>query len=307
MKEYIIRRILLVIPIAFGVASLVFLLIHLIPGDPVVIMLGETAQPADIEHLRKLLHLDEPLYSQYLRFIKNIISGSLGVSIKPPYEKVSKIIFSVFPNTIILTVSSLLFALLFSFPLGIISALKANKLTDKLASIFSLIGISMPNFWLGPLLIILFSIKLNLLPVSGFEGPQYLILPSITLGTALMAILVRMIRSSLLEVMGAEYVVTARAKGVSEFKIIWKHCLKNALIPVITIVGLQFGALLGGSIITETIFSWPGIGTLIIEAIRERNYPVVQGSVFILAMCFVLVNLLTDILYAIFDPRIKYT
>ncbi len=307
MKEYIIRRILLIIPIAFGVASLVFLLIHLIPGDPVVIMLGETAQPADIEHLRKLLHLDEPLYLQYLRFIKNIISGSLGVSIKPPYEKVSKIIFSVFPNTIILTVSSLLFALLFSFPLGIISALKANKLTDKLASVFSLIGISMPNFWLGPLLIILFSIKLNLLPVSGFEGPQYLILPSITLGTALMAILVRMIRSSLLEVMGAEYVVTARAKGVSEFKIIMKHCLKNALIPVITIVGLQFGALLGGSIITETIFSWPGIGTLIIEAIRERNYPVVQGSVFILAMCFVLVNLLTDILYAIFDPRIKYT
>jgi peptide/nickel transport system permease protein len=304
LLEFLVRRILLVIPVVLGVSLLVFFLIHMIPGDPAVLMLGESAHPADIEKLQHDLGLDQPLGKQLLTFLNGLIHFDLGKSLHGR-KAVTQILMERFPATIELTLISLLVAILIAFPLGIISAVRARTVVDTGSMFFALLGVSMPNFWLGPLLILLFSIKLDLLPVFGKDNWTSYILPAITLGTALAAILTRMIRSSLLEVIQSQYITTAYAKGLSPRIVILKHALRNALIPVVTILGLQLGSLLGGSIITETIFSWPGVGRELIQAIQGRDYPVVQGCVLFISFFYVMVNLLTDLTYGFLDPRIQ--
>ena len=305
MKRYLFQRLLLFFPTLLGSLTLVFFLVHLIPGDPVEVMLGETVSSADKEGLRRAMGLDLPIGTQYLRFLRALAQGDLGRSL---YQQggVAELVFSRLPATIELTLSAMGVALLIAFPLGILAAVKKNRWADRGALLFSLLGLAMPNFWLGPLLMIVFSIGLGWLPVSGRGGPQHLILPSFTLGMVMAAILIRMIRSSLLEAINEDYIRTARAKGVSERKIWLKHALRNSLLPVITILGLQFGALLAGSIITETIFAWPGIGRLTIQAIQTRDYPLAQGCILVISTSYLVVNLLTDILYRLVDPRVSY-
>ncbi len=305
MNRYLARRLLLFLPTLFGTLTLVFFLIHLVPGDPVEVMLGETASGTDKETLRHELGLDLPLWTQYTRFLSGLALGDLGRSL---YEQdsVSRLVRARFPATLELTLAAMLLALLIAFPLGIIAALKRHSWTDRLSLLFSLLGLSMPNFWLGPLLIIVFSIELGWLPVSGRGTLAHLILPSATLGMAMAAILIRMIRSALLDVLHEDYIQTARAKGLSEQKVWLKHALRNSLLSVVTIIGLQFGTLLAGSIITETIFTWPGLGRLTIQAIQTRDYPLVQGCILVIATSYLLVNLMTDIVYRLVDPRITY-
>jgi len=305
VKRYLFQRLLLFFPTLLGSLTLVFFLVHLIPGDPVEVMLGETVSSADKEGLRRAMGLDLPIGTQYLRFLQALAQGDLGRSL---YQQggVAELVFSRLPATIELTLSAMGVALLIAFPLGILAAVKKNRWADRGALLFSLLGLAMPNFWLGPLLMIVFSIGLGWLPVSGRGGPQHLILPSFTLGMVMAAILIRMIRSSLLEAINEDYIRTARAKGVSERKIWLKHALRNSLLPVITILGLQFGALLAGSIITETIFAWPGIGRLTIQAIQTRDYPLAQGCILVISTSYLVVNLLTDILYRLVDPRVSY-
>ena len=305
MQTYILRRIFLMIPVIFGVSTLVFLFIHFIPGDPVQVMLGENAKVADVEKLRQGLGLNRPLGEQYLRFLQGLLTGDLGVSIHTG-QPILKTIFRRLPATLELTFSSMFVALLLSIPLGVISASKQYSLLDNGSMFFALLGISMPNFWLGPLLIILFAVNLGWLPVSGRGGLDHLILPAITLGTALAAKLTRMTRSSVLEILHEDYITTSRAKGLRETLVIFKHALRNALIPVITVIGIQFGALLSGALITETIFAWPGIGRLTITAIQKRDYPLIQGCVLIIALGYVFANLFTDLAYAWADPRIRF-
>ncbi|MBN1297033.1 ABC transporter permease subunit [bacterium] len=305
MTEYVIRRLMMIIPVMLGVSLIVFFMVHLIPGDPVVIMLGETAQPADIEAMRRELGLDQSLPHQLLSFLSGLATGDLGRSLHSR-EPVHAILAQRFPATLELTFVSMITAILIALPLGIIAAVNAHRPLDDGSMVIALIGVSIPNFWLGPMLILLFSVKLDWLPVSGRYGPASYVLPAITLGTALAAILTRMTRSSLLEVLKEQYIMTAYAKGASHRRAILKHALRNALIPVITIMGLQFGALLGGSVITETVFSWPGIGRELIQAIQSRDYPVVQGCVLLISFCYVFVNLITDLTYGILDPRIQY-
>ena len=294
----------LLFPVVFGVLTLVFLLIHLIPGDPVDLMLGESARTVDKEKLRESLRLNDPLAVQYMHFLKGVIQGDLGESLYNK-EPVIRLILKRYPETIKLTFAAMALALLISLPIGIYSAVKQYSFMDNFSMFFALLGVSMPNFWLGPLLMILFCVNLGWFPMSGDEGLRSIVLPAITLGTAMSAILSRMVRSSMLEVINEEYIVTARAKGLSELRVIFRHALKNALVPVITVVGLQFGALLAGAIITETIFSWPGIGRLLIQAINTRDYPLVQGCVLAISISYVLINLITDIAYSYIDPRIK--
>lgn len=289
----------------FGVATLVFFLIHMIPGDPVEVMLGETAMPSAKEELRKALGLDKALAEQYLIFLKNALIGDLGRSLHTNKPVLSAVIER-YPATLELTITALIISILISIPAGIISAVKKNSFIDRLSMLFALFGVSIPNFWLGPLLIMLFSVQLGLLPVTGRESIYHLILPALTLGMGMAAILSRMTRASMLEVLNKEYITAAKAKGLSNFIVIVKHGLRNALIPIVTVIGLQFGALLAGAVITETIFSWPGIGRLMIQAINTRDYPLVQGCILIIALSYVLINLLTDILYAYIDPRIRY-
>lgn len=304
MSSFIARRLLLLLPTLFGVVTVVFLMIHLIPGDPVEIMLGETAQAADKEELRRELGLDKPLLTQYLTYLGGVVTGDIGRSIHS-HEPVLAEIVSRWPATLELALFAMIFAVIVSIPLGVISAAKKDTAIDRGTLFISLFGIAMPNFWLGPLLIILFSIELAWFPVAGRGGFDSLILPSITLGTALAAILIRLTRSSILEVMNEDFIRAARARGQGEISIYLKHALANALIPIITVAGLQLGALLAGAVITETIFSWPGIGRLMIEAIESRDYPLVQGCVLSISICYVMVNFLADLLYGIADPRIR--
>lgn len=304
MREYIKRRLLTLIPVILGVVTAVFLIIHLVPGDPAVLMLGQNAQPADIEALRTQLGLNDPLYVQYIKFWSKMFSGNLGISIYYR-ESVISLILQRLPATALLAFCALLFSLLVAFPLGILSALYQRKWPDYFSLGFSILGISMPVFWLGPLLIILFSVYLGLLPVAGLSSWKHLVLPSFTLGFGMAAITTRMIRSSMIEVLNKEYIRTAYAKGLNKFQVIVKHALKNVMIPVITIVGLQLGALLGGAIITEVVFSYPGIGRLLILAILRRDYPLVQGSILVIALLYLLINLIADLLYASIDPRVR--
>jgi len=305
LRGYFLRRLLILIPTVIGAVTLVFFFLHMIPGDPVEVMLGETAQQADKEKLREELGLNLPLHIQYGRFVMGALRGDLGDSYF--YRRpVVRVIAERVPATFELALAAFLVAGLIAIPLGIVSALREGTALDSASALFSLLGVSMPNFWLGPLLIILFSLKLGWFPVSGRGGLGSLVLPAVTLGTALAAILSRMTRSSLLERLGEDYLNVARAKGLPEWKVILKHALRNALIPIITIMGLQFGALLSGAIITENVFSWPGVGTLLINAIEARDYPLVQGCVLFISLSYVLVNLLTDLLYGWVDPRIRF-
>jgi peptide/nickel transport system permease protein len=304
MTQYIIRRLLQMIPITFGILTLVFSLIHLIPGDPAAQIAGEGARPEDIIAVRKALGLDKPLATQYVNYLVRIAHGDLGKSFHTG-DPVVTAIAERYPATMQLAFGAMLVALLVAFPLGIISAIYRNSWIDNLARFFALIGVSMPSFWFGPLLIIAFAINREWFPVSGRDGLRSLVLPSLTMGLALAAILTRMIRTSLADELTQLYVTTAVAKGVSRGKAIFRHALKNALIPVITVVALQFGSLLTGAIITEQIFSWPGLGRLLLQSISTRDYPQVQASILVIALTYIFVNFASDLLYGIVDPRIK--
>jgi peptide/nickel transport system permease protein len=305
VTQYIIRRLAQMIPITFGILTLVFSLIHLIPGDPAIQIAGENARPQDVQQVRHALGLDQPLGRQYVNYLKSIARGDLGRSFLTN-ESVAVQIRQRYPATIQLAFGAMFVALLVAVPLGIISAIYRNSWIDNVARFFALIGVSMPSFWFGPLLIIVFAINHPWLPVSGRdEGLKSLILPSVTMGLALSAILTRMIRVSLADELTQLYVTTAVAKGVSRTKAIFRHALKNALIPVITVLALQFGSLLTGAIITEQIFSWPGLGRLLIDSISKRDYPQVQASILVIALTYILVNFASDLLYGVVDPRIK--
>ncbi|MBO0723611.1 MAG: ABC transporter permease [Blastocatellia bacterium] len=301
------KRLLLVIPVVWAVVTLVFLLIHIVPGDPVRNSLGENATESQVMDLKHRLGLDLPLSHQYIKYWRDVLAGDLGVSLVNPSDRVLHEILLRYPATIELALAGLAVAILISIPLGVTAGTHQGKTMDNIASVVALLGISTPGFVLGPLLIYFFAIRLDLLPVSGgmANGVEHLILPAITLGTALAAILTRMVRSSVIEELHEDYVRTARAKGLSERQVIYKHVLKNGLIPVVTIIGLQFGVLLAGAIITEVIFSWPGLGRLTIDSINSRDYPMVQGCILMIALTYIAANLLTDFAYRLLDPRIK--
>ena len=305
MKQYLLRRLLLLVPTLLGAVSLVFVLIHLIPGDPVEVMLGETATSADKEALRQSLGLNRPILIQYRSFLINLAAGDLGRSLYEP-ASVIQIIRARLPATLQLALCAMIAAVLISFPVATLAAIRRGSWIDRSALSFSLLGLSLPNFWLGPLLMIVFSIQLGWTPVSGRGGLSHLFLPASTLGLGMSAILVRILRASLLQVIHEDYVKTARAKGLREKHVWLKHVLRNALLSVVTIMSLQFGGLLAGSLITETIFSWPGIGRLTVQAIQTRDYPLVQGCVLVIATSYVLINFLTDLLYKLVDPRVSY-
>ncbi len=291
--------------VALGVCTLVFLLLHLVPGDPVDAMLGETAQAADREQMRIRLGLDQPLTVQYGRYLSGLLRLDLGRSFLDD-RAVTAILIERLPATVELTVAALVLAILIALPLGMLAARQHGRWLDSTAMSFSLLGVSIPNFWLGPMLILVFSLWLGWTPVSGRSGMVSLILPALTLGTALAAILARMVRASLLEVLHEDYVRTARAKGLSEWSVLWHHALRNAWLPILTLIGLQLGALLGGAVITETVFSWPGLGRLLIDSIKSRDYPVVQGCVLLISLTYVTINTMTDLVYVWVDPRIRY-
>ena len=292
------------LPVIWLVVSLVFLLIHLVPGDPVEQMLGEGAPPADIAATRHAFGLDVPLSEQYLRYWKGVLHGDLGRSIRLN-QSVARLLTQRYPFTVELTLAALLVAVLLAFPAGVYSAQHPNRWTDRAISIVSLFGLSFPNIALGPILILLFAIKFGWLPVSGAGGIEHVILPAITMGGSMAAILTRMVRTSMLEELSQDYIRTARAKGLSERAVVYRHALRNAMIPVLTVLGLQFGALLAGAIVTETIFAWPGVGRLTIQAISNRDYYLVQGCILAIGLTYVAVNLLTDVLYSVANPRIR--
>lgn len=301
---FLLRRLLLTLPVLFLAASLIFLLIHLVPGDPVLQTLGEGARAQEVAEIRHAWGLDLPLGQQYWRFLAALARGDLGRSFRFN-TPVRDVILARYPATLELTLASLLVALLLAVPAGVQSAVNHGRWPDRLLGFLSLLGLSFPNFALGPVLILLFSIHLGLLPVSGRGGLVHLILPAATLGAALAAILTRMVRSSMLEELHQDYVRTARAKGLAERSVVYGHALRNGLIPVLTVVGLQFGSLLAGAIVTETIFSWPGLGRLMLQAISARDYPLTQGCLLAIAGTYILVNLATDILYGVLNPRIR--
>jgi len=304
LGNFLLRRLLLLIPVLWGVATLVFLLLHFIPGDPVDLMLGDSALGTDRETLRDQLGLNDPLIVQYLRYFGDLLQGDWGTSLfskKPVFEEIMERV----PATMELMLGAMVVTILVAMPLGLIAAVNKGTWIDQGAMIFSLLGVSIPNFWLGPMLILLFSIHFDLLPVNERGGLEHLILPALTLGTSLASILARITRSSVVETLQAEYIRTARSKGISELRILFRHALRNALIPIVTVIGLQVGVLLSGAIITEAIFDWPGLGNLLISAINSRNYPLVQGCVLFIAGSYVIVNLVIDLLYAYLDPRIR--
>jgi len=327
------RRIIGAVPVLFGISFLVFLLMHLAPGDPVMLLLGDDATPSDVERVRREWGLDQPILVQYWQFVSRAVVGDFGRSLKFG-EPVIKLVFERLPATIELSLISLLVAILISIPIGIYSAIKHDSLLDHAGSGVALIGVSLPNFWLGIMLIYFLGGQWNLLPVAGrieygidvkpitrlylvdslitgnltafWSAVQHLLMPAVTLGTGLAAIVTRITRSSVLEVMRQDYVMTARAKGLSERVVIWRHILRNALITVITILGLQLGALLNGSVITETVFSYPGIGDLLIQSISARDYRLTQVLILFFGVMYFVVNMLVDVLYTLVDPRIKF-
>jgi peptide/nickel transport system permease protein len=304
MFSYLAQRLAGAVLVVFGVISIVFLLIHLIPGDPIEIMLGEAASSTDREALRVALGLDQPVLLQFTHYLHGLLQFDLGASLQSR-RPVTDLLQERLPATLLLAGVTLAVTLALALPLGMLAAVRRGSAWDGGAMAFSMLGVSIPNFWLGPLLILVFSLWLGWFPVSGREGVGSVVLPAVTLGTGLAAVLSRMVRSSMLEVLGEDYIRTARAKGLPPQRVILHHGLRNALLPVITLLGLQLGALLAGAVITETVFSWPGIGLLTIEAIQSRDYPVVQACVLLISVGYVLVNLLTDIVYAWADPRIR--
>jgi peptide/nickel transport system permease protein len=292
------------LPVVWLVVSVVFLLIHLVPGDPIQQMMGEGVAAADLQAVRHNLGLDVGLPTQYVRYWNGVLHGDLGKSIRLN-QPVAKIVRAAYPATISLTLASLAVAIFLSIPAGVRSALRRNRWDDRMLSFVSLLGLSFPNFALGPILMLFFAIRLGWLPVSGTGSLAYFVLPAITMGGALAAILTRMVRTSMLEELGQDYIRTARAKGLSERAVVYRHALRNAMIPVITVIGLQFGALLAGAIVTEMLFSWPGVGRLTISAISNRDYFLVQGCVLFIGLTYVAVNFMTDMVYSVLNPRIK--
>jgi ABC-type dipeptide/oligopeptide/nickel transport system permease component len=304
MLRYLLTRILYTLPVVWLVVSVVFLLIHLVPGDPILQMLGEGAPAADVQAARHAYGLDLPLTQQYLHYWKGVLHGDLGPSVRFN-QNVAKLIAQRYPYTLQLTLAAMFVAVVLSVPAGVHSAQRRNRWDDRLLSVISLFGLSFPNFALGPILILIFSIEIGWLPVSGSGGIAHLVLPAVTMGGALTAILTRMVRTSMLEELNQDYIRTARAKGLPERTVVYQHALRNAMIPIITVLGLQFGALLAGAIVTETIFSWPGIGRLTIQAIGNRDYYLVQGCILAIGLTYVAVNFLTDLLYSVVNPRIR--
>ncbi|RKZ50086.1 MAG: glutathione ABC transporter permease GsiC [Gammaproteobacteria bacterium] len=306
MLNYLGARLITALIVVFGVMTIVFMLIHIVPGDPVEVMLGESAQAADREALRETLGLNLPLSTQWVNYINGLIHLDLGTSLHTK-RPVIDVLTERIPATSLLAGTSILIALMIALPLGMLAAVRKGSIWDRTAMTFSMLGVAIPNFWMGPMLILVFSLWLGWFPVSGNDQFLSLVLPALTLGTALAAILSRMIRASLLEVLNEDYIRAANARGLLPSTVIWKHALKNAALPVVTILGMQLGALLAGAVITETVFSWPGIGQLTIDAIQKRDYPVIQSCVLLISLCYVVVNLLTDLAYAWLDPRISLT
>jgi ABC-type dipeptide/oligopeptide/nickel transport system permease component len=305
MGTYLLRRLLLTVPVLLGVTFIIFAMVRLIPGDPAQVIAGEQATRETVEAVRRSLGLDQPIPVQYARFLIDLLSGDMGRSVRT-YRPVVRELADRFPNTIELTLAAMLVASLIGITAGVVSATRQNRWPDTLSMLLALGGVSMPVFWLGLMLILLFSVILGWFPPVGRGTWTQLVLPSITLGAASAAIVARMTRSSLLEVLREDFVMTARAKGLAERLVIYKHALKNAMIPVVTVMGLQVGTLLSGAVLTETVFAWPGIGRLIVESILARDYPVVQGAVLLTALTFVFVNLAVDLVYSVLDPRIRY-
>jgi peptide/nickel transport system permease protein len=305
MVAFILRRLLLTLPVVWIVITLVFGLIHMVPGDPIAQMLGEGASVTQVERLRHELGLDLPVLEQYRQYMRGIVHGDLGHSFRNQ-EPVTQSIMARYPATIELAIASTIFSIFIAVPFGIVAAIRRGRVADQMVGFATLLGVSLPNFALGPMLILLLSIMLGLLPVSGRDGFSHLILPALTLGAGLAATTTRMIRGSMLEEIRQDYVRTARAKGLNERVVLFGHALRNGLIPVITVLGLQAGMLLAGTFITETIFSWPGLGRLTVQAINARDYPLVQGCILTIALTYILINLATDVVYSLVDPRIRY-
>jgi ABC-type dipeptide/oligopeptide/nickel transport system permease component len=304
MARYFLQRFLLTLPALWLVLTLVFLMIHIVPGDPVEQMLGEGSAPGELMQLRHSLGLDQPLLTQYEHYLWRLAHGDLGQSFKFRMP-VGRIIFERYPATLQLAFLALLICAAIAIPGGVLAAYRRGQSADRAVGLFTLMGLAVPNFALGPVLILLFSIQMGLLPVSGRSGPASYVLPAVTLGAALAAILTRMVRGSMLEELSSDYVRTAHAKGLSTAEVLFRHAFRNALIPIITIMGLQFGTLLAGTIVTETIFAWPGIGRLTMQAISSRDYPLLQGCILVIAVSYVAVNLLTDLFYTLIDPRVR--
>lgn len=304
MMKYIVRRLLLLIPIMLAVSFIVFTLLYITPGDPVKMILGESATPEAVAALRAKLGLDQSFFARFFNYLNNLLHMDMGISYVTG-GSVAKEIFNCVPYTLHLAFVSILLAVIVGIPIGIISAVKQYTTFDNIVMVIGLVGISMPVFWLGLLLILFFSVNLKILPSSGIDTWRHMILPAITVGAQSIAVVCRMTRSSMLEVIRQDYIRTVRAKGQTELNIVAFHTLHNAMIPIITVIGLQFGALLGGAIMAETIFSIPGLGRLMVDSIKQRDYPVVQGVVLFVAISFSLVNLLIDIFYAFIDPKIR--
>ncbi|MFZ0522569.1 MAG: nickel ABC transporter permease [Candidatus Acidiferrales bacterium] len=305
MIRYISLRLLFALPALWLIVTMVFLLAHIVPGDPVAQMLGEGARADDLQQLRHALGLDMSIPVQYERYLKGVLHGNLGESFRFQ-QPVTKVILDHYPATLELAAVALGVCILIGIPAGVLAAHRRGERTDHAVGVLTLFGLSLPNFALGPVLMLVFSVLLGWLPVTGRGGISHLVLPAFTLGAALAAILTRMVRTSVIEELSADYVRTARAKGVSESGVLFRHALRNALIPILTILGLQFGTLLAGTIVTETIFSWPGIGHLTVQAINARDYPLLQGCILLIAVSYVIVNLLTDMVYAVVDPRVRF-
>jgi peptide/nickel transport system permease protein len=305
MFQYIVKRLMSTIPVLFGISFLLFFLLRALPGDPAQVIAGELATQQEVELIRQQLGLDEPVYVQYAKFLSRLVRFDLGISTRTQYPVIQEIAPRLL-NTVILAVAATILACLLGIPAGIIAAVKPYTTMDMVVTALALFGMSMPAFWLGLMLIIIFSVKLKLLPVGGSGGFVYLILPAITLAASLVAVVARNTRSAMMEVLAQDYITTARSKGVREKMVILRHGLKNSFIPVITVIGLQFGAMLGGTVLTETVFAWPGLGRLLISSILARDYPVIQGSILIFALLFVLTNIVVDVLYAYFDPKVRY-
>lgn len=306
MLSYIIRRLLIMVPVVIGVTFVSFMMMHLVPGNPAVVIAGVGASPQDVKNIELQLGLNKPIWDQYIIFLFHLLHGNLGISFSN-HEAVSQEIRQTLPVTVTLAFCSTVFSVVVGFALGIIAAARKGRLEDFGSTLISLFGLSMPSFWLGLMLILVFAVKLKWLPAAGFNGLGSIILPSITLGAATIAIVARMTRASLLDTLSSDYIRTARAKGISERVVFLRHALKNALIPSVTAIGIEFGTLLGGAVITEDVFAIPGVGRLIINAIAARDYPTIDGAVLVIGILFVLVNLLTDLLYAVIDPRIRYS
>ncbi|MGB9735585.1 MAG: ABC transporter permease [bacterium] len=304
MKRFVLNRLLLFIPTVVGVITLVFFLIHLVPGDPVVLMLGDYATEEEILNMRRELHLDKPITEQYVIYLDDLMHGNLGTSIYYK-EPVSRIVIHRFAYTFILAIFAMILSLFISIPLGVLSAYKNGTWVDRVISGISILGISLPNFWIAILLILLFSIKLNLLPVAGVQSPLSIILPGLTLAMGMSAITIRMVRANMITAINRESFIANLAKGISLRRTLFLHALKSTLVPVITLIGMQFGLLLSGAIVTETVFSWPGIGRLLVDSVMTRDYPLLSGAVLVIAFVYVFVNLVTDIVYYMVEPRMR--